>query len=71
MPATNEKLRSRAVRMVELVANVPRPIAAQAVRDAGGEVKLASVMARRKISAEEARALLTRHHGNLRQVLES
>ena len=71
MPATNEKLRSRAVRMVELVANVPRPIAAQAVRDAGGEVKLASVMARRKVSAEEARALLARHHGNLREVLES
>ncbi len=71
MPATNEKLRARAVRMVELVANVPRPIAAQAVRDAGGEVKLASVIARRKIGTEEARGLLARHQGNLRKALES
>lgn len=71
MPATNEKLRSRAVRMVELVANVSRPVAAQAVRDAGGEVKLASVMAKRNLGADEARALLEKHHGNLREALES
>ena len=71
MPATNEKLRGRAVRMVELVSGAPRPIAAQAVRDAGGEVKLASVMARRKVGAEEARALLARHGGSLREALES
>ena len=71
MPATNEKLRSRAVRMVELVAGVPRPIAAQAFRDAGGEVKVASVMARRKLAADQARALLERHGGSLREALES
>ena len=34
MPATNEKLRNRAVRMVELAAGVPRPQAVQAIRDA-------------------------------------
>jgi N-acetylmuramic acid 6-phosphate etherase len=67
MPATNEKLRSRAVRMVELVAGVPRPQAVQAMRDAEGSVRLASVMAKRRITAGEARALLASR--SLREVL--
>jgi N-acetylmuramic acid 6-phosphate etherase len=71
MPATNEKLRSRAVRMVELAAGVPRPIALQAIRDAGGNVKLASVMARTKLTRDDAVALLEAHHGNLREVFET
>lgn len=41
MPATNEKLRSRAVRMVEIAANVTRPMAVQALRDANGSVRRA------------------------------
>jgi len=68
MPATNEKLRHRAVRMVELVAGVTRPIAAQAMREAGN-VKVAAVMAKKKINAEEARQLLESR--TLREVLES
>jgi N-acetylmuramic acid 6-phosphate etherase len=71
MPATNEKLRSRAVRMVELAAGVSRPAAVQAMRDAGGNVKLASVMAGKRLSLEEAKAILAAHGGNLRKVLES
>src|SRR5260221_896437 len=68
MPATNEKLRSRAVRMVELIAGVPRPQAVQAIRDAGGNVRLACVMAKKRISVDEARALLASR--SLREVLE-
>ncbi len=71
MPATNEKLRDRAVRMVEMAAGVPRPAAVQAIRDAEGSVKLAAVMAKKNLAAGEARQLLERHHGNLREVLES
>lgn len=71
MPATNEKLRDRAVRMVELAAGVLRPTAVQAIRDAGGNVKLAAVIARKRISAAEARALLDAHGGRLREVLEA
>jgi N-acetylmuramic acid 6-phosphate etherase len=71
MPATNEKLRSRAVRMVELAAGVQRPAAVQAIRDADGNVKLATVIARKKMTADDARALLDAHHGNLREVLET
>jgi len=71
MPATNEKLRGRAVRMVELAAGVPRPVAVQAIREAGGNVKLATVMAKKKLTRDEAVSLLDAHHGNLREVLET
>lgn len=71
MPATNEKLRNRAVRMVELAAGVARPVAAQAVRDANGNLRLATVMAKRKLSAQDARQLLADHGGKLREVLEA
>lgn len=71
MPATNEKLRNRAVRMVELAAGVPRPAAVQALRDAEGNVKLATVVAKKRIDAGEARLLLAQHGGRLREVLES
>jgi N-acetylmuramic acid 6-phosphate etherase len=69
MPATNEKLRGRAARMVELAASVARPAAVQALRDAGGNVRLACVMARNRVSADEARALLSSR--SLPDVLES
>ncbi len=69
MPATNEKLRSRAVRMVELAAGVTRPMAVQAMREAGGNVKVATVIAKKKVSADEALALL--QDRALREVLES
>lgn len=71
MPATNEKLRSRAVRMVELAAGVSRPIAVQAIRDAGGDVKLATVMAKMNLTRDDAAAQLDAHHGNLREVLQT
>jgi N-acetylmuramic acid 6-phosphate etherase len=69
MPATNEKLRNRAVRMVELAAGVTRPMAALAMREADGNVKIAAVIAKKKVSVDEARALLESR--TLREVLES
>jgi N-acetylmuramic acid 6-phosphate etherase len=67
MPATNEKLRNRAVRMVELAAAVTRPMAVQAIREADGDVKVATVIAKKKVGADEARALLA--DKSLREVL--
>lgn len=67
MPATNEKLRNRAVSMVELAARVPRPAAVQAIREADGNVKLAAVIAKKKVSAGEARALLAQQ--TVREIL--
>ena len=69
MPATNEKLRNRAVRMVELAAGVLRPTAVQAIREADGNVKLATVIAKKRVSAEDARRLLSEQ--SLREVLEA
>ena len=68
MPATNEKLRNRAVRMVELAAGVTRPMAVQALRDANGSVRVASVMAKKKVNADEALRLLQQK--TLAEVLE-
>jgi N-acetylmuramic acid 6-phosphate etherase len=68
MPATNEKLRNRAVRMVELAAGVTRPMAVQALRDAEGDVRLATVIAKRHVGAPEAKRLLQQHA--FREVLE-
>jgi N-acetylmuramic acid 6-phosphate etherase len=67
MPATNEKLRNRAVSMVELASGVTRPMAVQALRDAGGIVRLATVMAKKKVNAADAKRLLEQH--SLREVL--
>ena len=69
MPATNEKLRNRAVRMVELAAGVTRPMAVQAMREADGNVKLATVMAKKKVErrGSAARCSTTK---TLREVLE-
>ncbi|HYC62453.1 MAG TPA: N-acetylmuramic acid 6-phosphate etherase, partial [Thermoanaerobaculia bacterium] len=69
MPATNEKLRNRAVRMVELAAGVTRPMAVQAIRAADGNVKVATVVAKKNMSADDARRLLAEKP--LREVLET
>ncbi len=69
MPATNEKLRNRAVSMVALAAGVTRPMAVQAIRDAEGSVKVAAVMAKKKVGAEEARRLLAERP--VREVLDT
>lgn len=67
MPATNEKLRNRAVRMVELAAGVTRPAAVQAIRESDGNIRIAAVVAKRRVGADEARRLLEAR--DLREVL--
>jgi N-acetylmuramic acid 6-phosphate etherase len=69
MPATNEKLRNRAVRMVELAAGVTRPMAVQAIRASDGNVKVATVVAKKQVTAEDAKRLLAGK--SLREVLET
>jgi len=69
MPATNDKLRRRAVRMVELAAEVPREAAVQALREAEGNVKLAVVIAKKQLAREDAERALAGHRGDLRKAL--
>jgi N-acetylmuramic acid 6-phosphate etherase len=69
MPATNIKLRGRAVRMIELAAGVDRVEAEHAFAGSESNVKVASVMARLGVSREEAERRLASAEGRLREVL--
>jgi N-acetylmuramic acid 6-phosphate etherase len=70
MPATNEKLRRRALRMVELASAAPREVAYRALQSADGNLRLATVMARLGVSAEVARQMLEESRGDLRPLLK-
>lgn len=67
--ATNKKLHARALRLVERVAAVDADEAQRLLESASGSVKVAIVMARHNCSASEARSLLERHNGLLRDTL--
>jgi N-acetylmuramic acid 6-phosphate etherase len=69
MPATNAKLRERAIFMVQSVANAPRSVAESAFAESGS-VKVAIVMARKNVDRQRATELLQAARGNLREVLE-
>lgn len=68
MPATNVKLRDRAVRMVELAAGVSRAEAGRAFAESGSSVKVAAVMAKLGLSRDEAEGRLASSGGRLREV---
>ena len=67
----SDKLVARSKRIVGLLADVPEADATRALRKAGGSAKVAIVMARRKVTREEAERLLREHDGMLRGALES
>ena len=67
--AGNAKLRARAIRLVRHLTGVKEERARQLLAMAGGRVKVAAVIARRNVGAEEAAALLERHGGSLRAIL--
>jgi N-acetylmuramic acid 6-phosphate etherase len=69
LQATNEKLKDRSERIVSEVCSVTRDEARALLRDAGGSVKLAIVMQKRRISAAEARAALDAAGGVIRRVV--
>ncbi|MCC7208861.1 MAG: N-acetylmuramic acid 6-phosphate etherase [Anaerolineae bacterium] len=66
---TNQKLAGRAARIVRQIAGVDEARAVDLLRQAGGAVKVAVVMARRGVDAETARALLRASAGRLRDVI--
>lgn len=70
MPATNEKLRRRALRMVELASGASREVAFRAMQGAAGNVRQATVMAALGVSAEVARQMLDESRGDLRSILK-
>ncbi|MDA0185775.1 N-acetylmuramic acid 6-phosphate etherase [Solirubrobacter phytolaccae] len=66
---TNEKLRDRATRIVEQVTGASRDEAARALEAAQDDAKVAAVMLRANVSADEARTRLDTTHGHLRKAL--
>lgn len=69
MRPTNAKLRARGERMVAELAGCAADDAARALAEAGGRIKVATVMQARGLSAHRAEALLSRHAGILRAAL--
>jgi N-acetylmuramic acid 6-phosphate etherase len=67
--ATNSKLVDRATRMISTLTNAPREEAARLLKLAGGRVKVAAVMYRRKVDADEAVRLLESHDNSLRAAM--
>lgn len=67
--ATNQKLWDRGARIVSMVTGVERDDAAGLLQAADGHVKVAIVMHLRNTAPAEARALLDRAQGRLRDVL--
>lgn len=67
--AMSAKLHDRGERIVMETCGVDRAAARQAIDRAGGSVKVAIVMVRREVEAEEARALLDAAGGIVRHVI--
>ena len=67
--ATNAKLTARSERIVVEVCRIPREAAREALAAAGGGVKVAIVMQKKKVSRAEAERLLTEAGGLLRDVI--
>ncbi len=68
---TNEKLRHRAVRIIEQALGIPSQAAREALDAADGEVKTAIAMHLLDTTADEARRQLQAACGNLRRAVDS
>jgi N-acetylmuramic acid 6-phosphate etherase len=67
MRASNNKLWDRGARMITTLTGLDREKATELLRAADGHVKLAVVMHKRRVSADEAKKLLEQSHGRLRE----
>ena len=68
--ASNAKLVARSIRIVQAVTGVDAAIAEAALAQAGGQAKVAIVMLAEGLNAPDADALLERHAGFLRKILD-
>ena len=67
--AWNDKLIDRSERIVMESTGLPREEARGVIEAADGRVKTAIVMARRRVSRDEAERLLVEHEGRLRAIV--
>ena len=69
--ATNTKLWDRGARIISTITDLPKDQSMDLLKMADGHVKVAIVMHKRKVVAADARALLGKHGGKLRDAIES
>ena len=67
--ASNKKLRKRALRLVMQLVSIDAKAATKLLETGDGRVKVAVLMGRASLTAQEARALLESHGGSLRRAL--
>jgi N-acetylmuramic acid 6-phosphate etherase len=67
--ATNVKLWDRGARIISTITSLPKDQSMDLLKRADGHVKVAIVMHRRNVDAEDARNLLQRHEGKLRDAI--
>ena len=68
--ASNTKLVARSIRIVQAVTGVDTATAEAALAQAGGRAKLAIVMLAKGLNPTDASALLEKHSGFLRHILD-
>lgn len=69
--ASNQKLQARSLRMIRLLTDVEQQVAQQALKQADGNLKVAILMLKGGVSAQEAVKKLNSTDGVLRTALES
>jgi N-acetylmuramic acid 6-phosphate etherase len=67
--ATNTKLWDRGARIIATITLLPKNESMELLKKADGHVKVAIVMHRRNVEADEARKLLERHDGKMRDAI--
>jgi N-acetylmuramic acid 6-phosphate etherase len=68
--ATNAKLWDRGARIISTITNLPKDQSMELLKMADGHVKVAIVMHKRKVVAADARSLLDKHDGKLRDAVD-
>jgi N-acetylmuramic acid 6-phosphate etherase len=67
--ATNSKLWDRGARIISTLTGMQRADAIDLLKRADGHVKAAIVMHKRNVDLSEARRLITKHKGKLREAI--
>jgi len=71
LKATNEKLQDRGVRIIMHLTDLCREDAMKLLKSSDDEVKTAVLMEKKKIEKKEAREILEKNSGSLRDSLKS
>ncbi|MEE8341239.1 MAG: N-acetylmuramic acid 6-phosphate etherase [Candidatus Neomarinimicrobiota bacterium] len=69
LQVVNEKLRDRGTRIIEKLTDLNYDEAGKILKDSGGSVKIALIMENKSCSKTEAKELINKYDGNLRQII--